>query len=184
LRTLIGAAPNLPSLWIRLATALEASGQISEALRAWTSASLLVPNSEIISAALSRLNERASSEESGSISPVPKQAEQADPVEPPSGSSESDRDDKVEHLDIDTLITDLQSGRREPTLDLADVEDAPDQGTGSDLVVSETLARIYETQNHLGEAVKIYEALADREKDANKADVFRARAADLRKRIP
>ncbi len=50
-------------------------------------------------------------------------------------------------------------------------------------IATETLARIFAAQNLFADAVRIYELLADREEDAGKAEILRARAEDLRKRV-
>jgi len=168
LRTIAFESPDLPSTWVQLAESLEESGALSEAGEAWRMAHRLVPNSPRISVALRRLEAEAPAHE-----PIPD--------EPTEAPIKSQRDASV---DIDLLISDLQSGRGLMAVDLGEPETDVDQtGQSEDEeIATETLAGIFVAQNLFADAVRIYDLLADREENAGKIEIFRARAEDLRKR--
>jgi len=169
LRAVAFESPDLPSTWVQLAESLEKSGAVSEAAEAWRMAHRLVPNSPRISTALLRLEADAPARE----------PEHDEPNETP---TEFQRDTS---LDIDLLISDLQSGRSRPTVDFREpVTDIERAGQPEDEeIATETLAGIFLAQNLFADAMRIYDLLADREENAGKIEVFRARAEDLRKRI-
>lgn len=189
LRALAEATPDVPSTWIKLASALEESGAVAEAKEAWRTAWLLVPNSPRITEVAERLGidlERvgAETERFGAETGIPANAG-SPPSKPASTStSQEEADPKSDpaELDIDTLISDLQSGRSKTTVEFEEPERDAANDPQSEGLVSETLAKIYESQNHLAEAAEIYEILAGRADDTERADLLGARAADLRKR--
>jgi len=111
----------------------------------------------------------------GDASEMP-QPDQA-PVDTPEERVEELRDDTSED-ELDHLIEELESARIEPNPDVEDVPE-PELEEEAD-VVSETLARIYESQGQYAEAAQVYEELASEEPD--RADELRDRAAEMRKR--
>lgn len=169
LRAITCESPDLPLAWVRLAESLEESGALSEAVEAWRMAHRLVPNSPRISTELHRLEADAPAHESPPDEPTEA------PIEPQRGAL----------LDIDGLISDLQSGRTRMEVDLRKPETNVDQAaqTEDEEIATVTLARIFVAQNLFADAVRIYDLLADREENAGKAEIFRARADDLRKRV-
>lgn len=95
-------------------------------------------------------------------------------------------EDAEEADDLDTLIEQLERAPRirpDPELHV----DEPDpEAFGAGEVVSETLARIYETQKQFGEAARAYEQLAAQRPDRapelmGKAEEMRRRAAEAGK---
>lgn len=81
--------------------------------------------------------------------------------------------------DLDRLIEELETARIVPAPDLDDLP-APDLDDEIDDMVSETLARIYETQQQYEEAARVYEKLA--EQQPGRADEYRRKADALRTR--
>lgn len=84
--------------------------------------------------------------------------------------------------DLDRLIGELESARIVPRPDVDDVP-APDLDDEFEDVVSETLARIYASQQQFDEAARVYELLAARQPERSeefqdKAAAMRARASD------
>jgi len=109
------------------------------------------------------------------------------PGEPPDTPEErvDALESDAEEDDLDRLIQDLESGRIEPDLEAdPDREAAPEPAPGDDEeLVSETLARIYESQEQYGEAARAYDTLADQQPDREaefrrKAERMRSLAAE------
>lgn len=99
-------------------------------------------------------------------------AEAAAAEEAPTLSSEADED-------LDRLIDELGAARIVPQPDIDDLP-PPDLDDDIDDMVSETLARIYASQEQYGEAARIYEQLARQQPD--EAERFLAEAAAMRER--
>ena len=94
----------------------------------------------------------------------------AEPEEaPPSGDATID--------DLDRLISELETARIVPPLDLENIP-APELEDEIDDVVSETLARIYASQKKYDEATRIYEQLAHQQ--PQEATRFLQLAAEMR----
>jgi hypothetical protein len=79
--------------------------------------------------------------------------------------------------DLDRLIDELGSARIVPQPDLDDLP-PPELDDDIDDMVSETLARIYASQEQYGEAARVYEQLARQQPD--QADRLLAEAAAMR----
>lgn len=178
LRAIARASPDLPSIWVQLAESLEDSGAVSEAVEAWRTAYRLVPNSQRISSALRRLEAGAGAPD---VAPARAMARETD-LEPKGAEAPSQSQIEVP-LDIDRLISDLQSGRGRISIDHRKIEFDPIEQADDEEIATETLARIYEAQSLFIDAVKIYDLLAEREENLAKAEILRTRAEDLRKRI-
>lgn len=111
-----------------------------------------------------------------------------DPSPPPDEPS-STPEEQVEQFeeeesadDLNQLIDRLESARIDPDLD-AETEAPPEDPTPDDdteEVVSETLARIHESQNDYEKAAHIYAKLADQE--PHRADEFRQKAQEMRRK--
>ena len=82
-----------------------------------------------------------------------------------------------EEDDLDALIHQLESARIQPRHDLDDLP-SPDLDNEIEDVVSETLARIYATQNKYEEAARVYEQLAIQQPD--RSITFLQKAAEMR----
>lgn len=111
------------------------------------------------------------------------EAEQDDPdfsdvaeAEAPSDVSRGGFLDSEED-DLDALIHQLESARIQPRHDLDDLP-SPDLDNEIEDVVSETLARIYATQNKYEEAARVYEQLAIQQPD--RSITFLQKAAEMR----
>lgn len=86
-------------------------------------------------------------------------------------------DDSVGELD--RLIQELESARIEPDPDLDSIPE-PDLDDDIEDMVSETLARIYTSQEQYGEAARVYVKLASQ--DPDRAEEHLEKAAELRAR--
>jgi len=78
--------------------------------------------------------------------------------------------------DLDRLIDELETARIVPDPEIDDIDEA-DLTTDIEDVVSETLARIYASQNCFMEAGEVYEKLALQHPE--RSDEFRGKAADM-----
>ena len=84
---------------------------------------------------------------------------------------------RVESVDdLDRLIDELDSARLVPDPDVETISDA-ELNNDIDDVVSETLARIYASQNYFSEAADVYEKLAVQH--PARKDEFVEKAADM-----
>lgn len=82
--------------------------------------------------------------------------------------------------DLDRLIEELESAPRiTPRIDLDDIP-TPELDVDIDDMVSETLARIYSTQQQFEEAARVYDQLARQQPE--RSDEFLAKAAEMRER--
>ena len=173
LRARAKSAPTIPALWVDLATALESSGELDESLSAWRMVLALVPSSNPALEAIARIDsaDTAETRASTEIQTDVEAPEVTGSTEPAQGK-----------IDIDSLISSLESGLPvDETATEADEAVSAGGAIDEELEATETLARIYESQNLTLEAAKIYERLADREHDEDRAETLRAKARDLRK---
>jgi len=85
--------------------------------------------------------------------------------------------------DLDRLIDELEGARIDPQPDVSDAP-APDLESDIDDMVSETLARIYISQNQYEEAARVYLRLASQEPDRAKEHLEKAAALRDRARDP
>jgi len=175
LRAITVESSDLPTVWIVLAESFEKLGDLTQAMGAWRMAHRLVPNSPRIASAIRRLESGAS--EASAASSTHESQPDVEPTETPSESRQH------ASLDLDLLISDLQSGRSLPDSEHHQPEPEPAAQTDDEEIATETLAKIFESQRHFSDAARIYDLLADREGDAAKAEVYHARSEDLRKRI-
>jgi tetratricopeptide (TPR) repeat protein len=173
LRAVSAQAPDLASVWVQLAELLEKSGALSEANEALTVAQRLVPNSPRIALMRDRLDVALGVTETDGVDPVTSEPEPAPSPKP----------GHVASLDIDLLIADLQSGRTQAENAHAESESDDADRSESQEIATETLAKIFENQKLFTEASRMYDLLADQESRPEKAEIFRARSEDLRKRV-
>lgn len=174
LRALVAAAPDIVENWVLLAQSLEASGELVEAASAWRMAHRLLPNSPLISDAVTRLETVPATDV---VFQKPSEASE------PDQSGEAAGAPNAEPLNIDALISDLESGKpANETENHEEVAYVSSSASESDEIATETLAKIYEGQNLFEDAARIYRLLADREKDSAKSEILHARAEDLRRK--
>lgn len=93
--------------------------------------------------------------------------------------SDLELDAPPEEGDLDRLIGELESARIVPAQDPSSIP-PPDLSDDIDDVVSETLARIYATQNQFSEAARVYERLALENPD--RAEEYQTKASEMRGR--
>ena len=169
LHQLTAAAPDVSAFRVRLAEQLEEEGELFESLAVWKEVHSLVPNSGPAAAAIDRLETFFAGIEPEEIVGIEVEGEIS------ASGTTVDRD-------LDDLISVLEKGfpRSEgdsespPSLAATDERD--------DVIVTETLAHIFEAQGKFGEASKIYGLLADQTSDPHQAAMFKARSHDLRKK--
>lgn len=181
LRAIAVASPDLPSVWVRLAESLEVVGAPEQAIDAWRMAHRLVPNSARISTSLRRLESEHVGAETQNPTKAVASIPDSQPEEEPSQARTADR--QQASLDLDLLISDLQSGRSLTESEHSVADSDPVAQTEDEEIATETLAKIFESQKLFADAARIFDLLADREENAVKAETQRARAKDLRKRI-
>ncbi len=93
--------------------------------------------------------------------------------------SDADLEAPPAEADLDRLIGELESARIVPSDDPSSIS-PPDLSDDIEDVVSETLARIYATQNQFSEAARVYERLALENPD--RADEYSLKASEMRER--
>lgn len=165
--------PAYVTAHVLLAKAYEAGHRHEDALQAWHDAYFLMPGSPLIARERTRLlhagqdGEHAAHPPEGAPEPAPAPT-------PPAPFLHQDVED------LDALIEQLENAPRIRP-DPAFADDGPeDDGPEPGEMVSETLARIYETQRQFSEAAGAYEQLARRH--PARADHFRQRAEEMRRR--
>jgi tetratricopeptide (TPR) repeat protein len=188
--------PQYVTAHVLLARMYEAADRAEDALRTWEHAAFLLPGSPTIRAGVRRVLRQQPSISAPAPSPS-RTAERRDdaspsaasagaaatgaPAEPPRAeapaSAAAAEALEAEGEDLDRLIEDLETARIVPRPDLDDIPE-PDLDDDIDDMVSETLARIYSSQEQYGEAARIYEKLAVM--DPDRAEEMEAKAADMR----
>jgi len=153
LKDLIVAVPHHVAARVLLARVARDQGRDEESLRLWQEAAMLCPSSPVIRTGLRD-------------AVLYRHFGHPDAGEP-------------EFQDLNRLIEELESARIVPNPDIPDVSDE-ELDTEVNDVVTETLARIYENQQYYGEAVLVYEKLA--EQHPERSQEFLDRAAALRDR--
>jgi len=195
--------PQYVTAHVLLARMYEAADRGEDALRTWEHAAFLLPGSPTIRAGVRRVLRRQPTLPSTAPS-TPRTADRRDDASPSAEASSSATAPtaaaapppraeapasaaaaealEAEGEDLDRLIEDLETARIVPRPDLDDIPE-PDLDDDIDDMVSETLARIYSSQEQYGEAARIYEKLAamdpDRAEEMEaKAEAMRAKAAE------
>jgi tetratricopeptide (TPR) repeat protein len=195
LERLVEQLPTYVTPHVLMAWAHEAQDEQGAALECWQRAYFLMPNSPAVQEGLQRVMEAAAPGPPSSSPPATDEtAPAAEPEAPapdeqpatenlPFDLSEEARAETTEEApefdNLDGLIGELESARIEPDPDLEDAPE-PDLDTEIDDVVSETLARIYETQEQYAEAAVVYRQLAQQE--PARAEELLDRAVQLERR--
>ena len=186
LERLVGEFPAYVTAHVLLAKSYEAHGRLADALGAWHHAYFLMPGSPLV------LRERARLLRAESA-PAPAGPAPADPEPPAETKTEAEQEtayvleadpsliDEVD--DLDGLIEQLENAPRIlPGGDFDDTGLDVDEGEEDELV-SETLARIYESQGQHEAAARAYEQLAMQQAgQPERAAELRGKAAELRRR--
>ncbi len=180
----IAAAPHLVVEYVRLARILEARGELKAAAAAYQRAHFFLPNGTAIIESLRRLAEFVDT------APPPITISRPRTIETPEHvlEEESHPVPEVEEPpepaidEIDALIQGLQAGalgRGQSEEVVIEEELGQDDG----LIATETLATIYASQNQFEEAMSVYNRLAAKETDPDKAAKLREKAAAMSARI-
>jgi len=194
--------PQYVTAHVLLARMYEAADRGEDALRTWEHAAFLLPGSPTIRAGVRRvLRQQPSLPATASTKPrtKPRPEDRRDEASPSAEASsagaattgaspEPPRAEapasaaaaealEAEGEDLDRLIEDLETARIVPRPDLDDIPE-PDLDDDIDDMVSETLARIYSSQEQFGEAARIYEKLAVM--DPDRAEEMEAKAKAMR----
>lgn len=190
---------------VLLAQAYEGHERWSDALQTWEQARFLFPNSPAIAAGIQRVRAAQTKEpivaSEPSEPPDPASAPSKSPPAEPSEDAEeepakpdalSSVPSEVQQLaeqgptlseesdnELDHLIQELESARIEPDPELDSIP-SPDLDDDIDDMVSETLARIYTSQEQYGEAARVYVKLATQ--DPDRAEEHLEKAAEMRAR--
>lgn len=163
LEEVVDQVPRYLAAQILLAYAYELDGQWDEALDAWMQVCFFVPNSPAARSGIRRaigarhaINGGAPPEQT--LPPLL----QADDGDRPSADKDktpaAPATNRID--DLDHLIEELESARINPDPD-PDSAQTPDLEDDIDDMVSETLARIYASQDQYEEAARVYLRLAD-----------------------
>lgn len=179
----IREAPHLVVEHVRLARMLEDAGDPKGAAETLQKAHFFLPNAPAILDGMARLSNWIDTRQRPvAIAERVKPAQAADreqltaakaPVEKPKRALEDDLDSLIEGLGKAKL------GQRSDAPVDAHGEFVDDDG----LITTETLAQIYVSQNQLEEAARVYDRLAMKENDSEKAASLRQRAHNLRLKL-
>jgi len=182
--------PQYATAHVLLARMYEAADRRADALRTWEHAAFLLPSSPTIRAGVRRVLRHYPFEQTttSSTNPAPSSPKEAPAFSPrttpsvrrePPASAAAAEALEAEGEDLDRLIEELETARIVPRPDLEDIPE-PDLEDDIDDMVSETLARIYSSQEQYGEAARIYEKLATM--DPERADEYKEKAAEMREK--
>lgn len=187
--------PQYVTAHVLLARMYEAADRGEDALRTWEHAAFLLPGSPTIRAGVRRVlrrqpsipatapahrraeERRDNASAASAVGTATPEAAASPPRAAAPASAAAAEALEAEGEDLDRLIEDLETARIVPRPDLDDIPE-PDLDDDIDDMVSETLARIYSSQEQYGEAARIYEKLAVM--DPDRADEMEAKAADMR----
>ncbi len=185
LEDVVASLPAYAGAYVLLARAYEAGERWLKARGAWQHALLLVSDSPVAAEGIRRAlrQGREPAKDVGSDTTTMSEvahlhlstdipASRATAPDPAPGSF-----DDLDNLD--RLIAQLEDARITPRPDLEDAP-APDLEDDIDDMVSETLARIYATQNQHEEAARVYEQLALQ--NPERRDYFQQKAQQMRSR--
>jgi tetratricopeptide (TPR) repeat protein len=193
LEELVASAPAYAAAYVALARAYETERRWDEAFKTWQKARFLVPNSPAVAAGLRRVA-AALAHPGAAATEAWRPAEHAGavetPVEAPAWTkvgevvqAERPETEPVEappdFEDLDRLIEELESARIVPDPEPHTIP-PPDLENEIDDMVSETLAKIYASQNQYEEAARVYEKLAARQPE--RATEFLHLATEMRRK--
>lgn len=183
---------HLPA-YVLLGRALERQGAWTDALQVWERARFLMPNSPVVDAGIHRAmrhqheGDEDASADAASTSALPEPLAQsftprpdaAGPSSMPASPLSSEAPALDPDEDLDRLIQELESARIRPDPDL-DAVPEPDLDDDIEDMVSETLARIYTSQEQYHEAARVYIKLATQE--PARSEEFLEKAAEMQAR--
>lgn len=178
----IRESPQLVVEYVRLARLLEEAGDARGAASVLQRAHFFLPNGPNIVSDLRRLSEWISSEPAPVTIALPPTLPQADSDSAVDVEEKTSEPEARQEDDLDELIEGLEKGRlgsRSEAVTSQEVEWLDDDG----LVATETLAHIYVAQKQFQEAVLVYDRLAEKESDPEKAATLRERASELREKL-
>ena len=183
LEHLVEVAPAYAAAYVALARAYEAERRWNDALHAWQKARLLAPNSPSVRQGLRRL--AAAMSHPGATPEAPVEAPTWTKVgevvqaEPESETETETEEAPPDFEDLDRLIEELESARIVPDPEPEAIP-PPDLESEIEDMVSETLAKIYASQNQFEEAARVYEKLAAQQPE--RATEFLHLATEMRRR--
>ncbi len=188
LEELVASVPTYAAAHVALARAYETEHRWDEAFHSWQNARFLVPNSPAVAAglrraAIARAHPGAAPAEARR--PAQRTGAVETPVEAPAwtkvGEVVQPEPDEAppDFEDLDRLIEELESARIVPDPEPHAIP-PPDLENEIDDMVSETLAKIYASQNQFEEAARVYEKLAARQPE--RATEFLHLATEMRRK--
>ena len=181
LEELVASAPAYAAAYVALARAYETERRWDEAFQAWQKARFLVPNSPAVAAGLRRvaaaLTHPEAAERAGAVA-APAWTKVGEVVQAEQAKTEGG-DAPPDFEDLDRLIEELESARIVPDPEPESIP-PPNLENEIDDMVSETLAKIYASQNQYEEAARVYEKLAAQQPE--RATEFLHLATEMRRK--
>lgn len=185
LESRIGEVPQLVADYVRLAQLLEEAGDRREAAALLQRAQFFLPNGPAIQAGIRRLSEWVDTTPrpvTVTTAVQPSGPEQPEVTEEEAASAQPAAPERALEDDFDRLIEGLGKAR------LGDANEAAPRSEGDwsqedGLIATETLAQIFESQGQFAEAVTVYQRLAEKEPDPEKAAALREKAEKLLEKI-
>ncbi len=186
LERLVGTFPMYVTAHVLLAKAYEADGRLADALGSWHHAYFLMPGSPLVLRERARLLRAELSPPAAATAPAPGAAgagplPAAEAPAAPSAEAPEPTGSLIDEVDdLDGLIERLGSAPRiRPDADFDDDGVGWAEADDDEDIVSETLARIYESQGEHEAAARAYERLAALHPE--RAADLRTKAAALRR---
>lgn len=185
----IRESPQLVGDYLRLARLLEEEGDLKSAATVLQKAHFFLPNGPWIVSEVRRLSDWIDKTPTPITIVRPDRTPESETVEDPPPEDEIpvpkvaddvSAPEQVDEDELDQLIHGLESARMDPkSAPLSDPE--LEWGVEDGLIATETLAHIYAAQKQYFEAAAVYDRLAGKERDPERAAAFREKASGLRK---